>query len=104
MNYNTMMKVPEGNKGIISANAIRAGLYKMGWRVTPVVNTTNKWWLTGKVTDGKLNGLMSGSKYYKLVVNDKDCGIEAGGDLNGWQMARELIKGLREQAKGEVTS
>ena len=47
---------------------------------------------------------MSGSKYYKLVVNDKDCGIEAGGDLNGWQMAGELMTGLREQAKGEATS
>jgi hypothetical protein len=51
------------------------------------------------MVEGKRYQLMNGSRYYKLVINGSDFGIEATGDLNSWSFAGEIrseIKRMRD--------
>ena len=76
----------------------------LGYCLNPVQGAYNKYWMSGKYINDEVGGsyraeFMSGPKYYKLVVNDRDFGIECGGDLNGWHMAgivkQEMVDFLR---------
>lgn len=76
----------------------------LGYCLNPVQGSYNKFWMSGKYIKDNVggsykSGFMNGPKYYKLVVNDRDFGIESGGDLNGWQMAgiikQEMLEALR---------
>ena len=42
---------------------------------------------------------MNGSKYYKLVINSSDFGIEAIGDYNAWSLAGEIRREIKRQRK-----
>ena len=44
--------------------------------------------------------MVDGPKYYKLVVNDRDFGIESGGDFNGWLFAGDIRKEIIKAKEG----
>lgn len=63
---------------------------KLGFDLRVVVGKANKYWITGRTIDGKSYDLIDGPKYYKLVLNRFDFGIEAPGDYNAWSMAGKI--------------
>ena len=99
MNFNPVLRVPKGNEGILDPQKILNFIHGIGWRTAPVRNSYNKYWITHKVKDGKKLELIDGSKYYKLVINSNEFGIECGGDLNAWQFASEI----RDEIKSSKT-
>ena len=73
---------------------------KLGFDLRVVVGKANKYWITGRTIDGKSYDLIDGPKYYKLVVNDRDFGIESGGDFNGWLFAGDIRKEIIKAKEG----
>ena len=101
MKYNEILKIPSEKEGSYDKNKIMNFVKSLGWKLLPVQGTYNKFWITSKVENGKRYEMINGSRYYKLVVNDRDFGIECGGDYNGWSFAgeiRQIIRNKREAA------
>lgn len=101
MKYNEILKIPSEKEGSYDKNKIVNFVKSLGWKLLPVQGTYNKFWITSKVENGKRYEMINGSRYYKLVVNDRDFGIECGGDYNGWSFAgeiRQIIRNKREAA------
>ena len=101
MKYNEILKIPSEKEGSYDKNKIVNFVKSLGWKLLPVQGTYNKFWITAKVENGKRYEMINGSRYYKLVVNDRDFGIECGGDYNGWSFAgeiRQIIRNKREAA------
>jgi len=88
-NYNAIVKAKaKHGEGTFSKDKIVNFLSKeFGYSFNKVVGSENKFWITGQEIKGKLYDLINGPKYYQLVVNDREFGILASGDLNSWQMA-----------------
>ena len=101
MKYNVILKIPSEAEGSYDKHKIVNFVKSLGWNLLPVKGTYNKFWITSKKENGKRYEMIDGSKYYKLVVNDRDFGIECGGDFNGWSFAgeiRQIIKNKRKAA------
>ena len=96
---NTILKLPENTKGSFSEPKILGSLDAIGYRLTPVKGSYNKFWFTRKVEDGTSFEFLNGPKYYKLVIESREISIECGGDYNGWSFAADLRKELRDYAK-----
>ena len=101
MKYNEILKIPSEKEGSYNQDKIVTFVKSLGWKLLPVQGSYNKFWITSKVENGQRYELINGSRYYKLVVNDRDFGIECGGDYNGWSFAseiRQIIRDKREAA------
>ena len=101
MKYNKILRIPTEKEGSYNQEKIVKFVESLGWNLLSVQNSYNKFWITSKTVDGKRCEMMSGSRYYKLVVNNRDFGIECGGDYNGWSFAgeiRDIIRNKREAA------
>lgn len=101
MKYNKILRIPTEKEGSYNQEKIVKFVKGLGWNLLSVQGTYNKFWITSKTMNGERCELMSGSRYYKLVVNDRDFGIECGGDYNGWSFAgeiRDIIRNKREAA------
>ena len=100
MIYNIILKSPKDYTGPgYDQTKILNFVKKLGWELLPVQGSYNKWWFTSQMVEGKRYQLMNGSRYYKLVINGSDFGIEATGDLNSWSFAGEIrseIKRMRD--------
>ena len=96
---NTILKLPENTKGSFSEPKILGSLDAIGYRLTPVKGSYNKFWFTRKVEDGTSFEFLNGPKYYKLVIESREISIECGGDYNGWSFAGDLRKELRDYSK-----
>lgn len=70
--------------------AVLEAMDKLGYVLRVVSGQANKYWITGKFIDGKFHDIISGSKYYRLVLNRFDFGIECKGDYNAWSMAGKI--------------
>jgi len=96
-NYNIIAKTKPSEKGIFDKNKIKDFLKnKLGYSFLPVQGSNNTFWINGQYIDNAFNEFMSGSKYYKLVVNAKDFGISASGDFNAFSMAGIIRKEMKE--------
>ena len=97
MAYNIIGKTKEGRTGYYSVNKIVTYFRnKLGYDLVPVQGQYNKFWFRAQYVKGQKFDFVNGSKYYKLVVNDNDFGIESGGDINGWQFAGKIKTQLKE--------
>tara|TARA_Y100000356_G_scaffold125441_1_gene122373 strand:- start:86 stop:391 length:306 start_codon:yes stop_codon:yes gene_type:complete len=96
---NTILKLPENTKGSFSEPKILGSLDAIGYRLTPVKGSYNKFWFTRKVEDGTSFEFLNGPKYYKLVIESREISIECGGDYNGWSFAADLRKEMRDYSK-----
>ena len=70
--------------------AVLEAMDKLGYVQRVVSGQANKYWITGKFIDGKFHDIISGEKYYRLVLNRFDFGIECKGDYNAWSMAGKI--------------
>lgn len=95
MNYNVIMKIPSKQEGTYNENKILDFVKGLGWNLVKVNGRHNAFWITSKKVDGERCELMSGDRYYKLVINSREFGIECGGDYNGWSFAGELRSEIR---------
>ena len=96
MKYNVILRIPSEKKGSYNQEKIVKFVESLGWNLLSVQNSYNKFWITSKTVDGKRCEMMSGSRYYKLVVNDRDFGIECGGYYNGWSFAGEIRQNIKD--------
>ena len=96
---NTILRLPENTKGSFSEPKILGSLDAIGYRLTPVKGSYNKFWFTRKVEDGTSFEFLNGPKYYKLVIESREISIECGGDYNGWSFAADLRKEMRDYSK-----
>jgi len=96
MKYNVILRIPTEKEGSYNQEKIVKFVESLGWNLLSVQGSYNKFWFTSKTVDGKRVGLMSGGRYYKLVVNDRDFGIECGGDYNGWSFAGEIRQNIKD--------
>jgi hypothetical protein len=97
MAYNIIGKTQEGRKGYYSATKIVTYFRnKLGYYLVPVHGQYNKYWIRAVYKKGERFDFIDGPKYYKLVVNMNDFGIESDGDLNGWQLAGKIKTQMKE--------
>tara|TARA_B100000035_G_C20655998_1_gene403084 strand:- start:97 stop:405 length:309 start_codon:yes stop_codon:yes gene_type:complete len=96
---NTILRLPENTKGSFSEPKILGSLDAIGYRLTPVKGSYNKFWFTRKVEDGTSFEFLNGPKYYKLVIESREISVECGGDYNGWSFAADLRKEMRDYSK-----
>ena len=99
MKYNVILRIPEASDASYDSNKILNFVKGLGWKLMPVQGAYNKFWITAKDEDGKRCEMVDGPKYYKLVINSRDFGIESGGDFNGWNFASGMRKEIREARK-----
>ena len=98
-NYNVIVKAKSSEKGTFDKNKIKDFLKnELGYSFSPVKGSDNAFWINGQTVDNTFHEFMSGSKYYKLVVNAKDFGISASGDFNAFSMAGIIRKEMKEAA------
>ncbi len=102
MKYNEILKIPSEKEGTYNENKILEFVQGLGWNLVKVNGRHNAWWFTSKTMnqdshDNARVGLMNGPRYYKLVINSREFGIECGGDYNGWSFAGELRTEARKQ-------
>ena len=76
--------------------AVLEAMDKLGFVLQKVSGSSDKYWITGKFIDGKFHDIISGSKYYKLVLNRFDFGIECPGDYNAFSMAGKVRQEIGE--------
>ena len=99
MKYNVILQIPSQAEGTYNQDKIVNFVKGLGYNLLPVQGAYNKFWITSKVEDGKRYELVDGPRYYKLVLNSRDFGIESGGDFNGWNFAGGMRKEIREARK-----
>ena len=95
---NTILKIADKLDASFSEPKIVGSLDAIGYRLTPVRGSYNKFWFTRQVVDGTSFEFLNGPKYYKLVIDPKELSIECGGDYNGWSFAADLRKEMRDYA------
>ena len=93
---NTILRLPENTKGSFSEPKILGSLDAIGYRLTPVKGSYNKFWFTRKVEDGTSFEFLNGPKYYKLVIESREISVECGGDYNGWSFAGEIRQNIKD--------
>ena len=99
-NYNIISKSKDG-LSYVNQEAIVSFLKdKLKYRVVPVFGSDNKFWLNGKWEDGKFYEFIEGSKYYQLVLNRFDFGVQAGGDFNAWNLSNIIKEEIKEAING----
>ena len=96
---NTIMKLPEDVKGSFSEPKLLGSLSAIGYTLTPVKGSYNKFWFTKFTEDGESYDFLNGPKYYKLIIEDREFSVECIGDYNGWSFAADLRLALKEYAK-----
>ena len=97
--YTPIMQVPHNVDDTFDDAKILEKLRALGYRFTSVVNSYNKYWIVGKVVEGELKQLVDGPKYYQLVLNYSDFGIQAGGDYNAWSFAERIREEIKQSRK-----
>lgn len=98
-NYNMIVKAKPSQKGTFNKNKIKDFLRnELGYSFSPVKGSNNTFWIHGQIIENKFHEFMSGSKYYKLVVNARDFGVSASSDCNAFAMAGEIKDGMYKHA------
>ena len=82
---------------MFSEPKIMGSLNAIGYRLTPVQGSYNKFWFVRKVEDGTSMEFLNGPKYYKLVVESREISVECTGDYNAFSMKGQLIEWMKAQ-------
>jgi len=89
-NYNIISKSKDGLSYVNQEAVVSFLKDKLNYSMSPVQGADNKFWLNGKYIENKFCEMMEGSRYYQLVLNRFDFGIECKGDYNAWSMAGKI--------------
>ena len=99
-NYNIISKSKDGLSYVNQEAVLDFVSNKLNYSLNPVYGSDNKFWLNGKYVDNKFCEMMEGSKYYQLVINRFDFGINAKGDFNAFNVAGIIKQEIREALNG----
>ena len=95
-NYNIISKSKDGLSYVNQEAVVSFLKDKLNYSISPVQGSDNKFWLNGKYIENKFCEMMEGSKYYQLVLNRFDFGVQAGGDFNAWNLSNIIKEEIKE--------
>ena len=100
-NYNIIVKSNNEEKSFSESKIKDFVQNELGYSLSPVRGSNNSYWLNGKYIDeNAFSEFISGSRYYKLVINPRDFGISAKGDFNAFSMAGIIRDEMKEALNG----
>ena len=99
-NYNIIVKSNNKEKSFSESKIKDFVQHELGYSLSPVRGSNNSYWLNGKYIENAFSEFISGSRYYKLVINPSDFGISAKGDFNAFSMAGIIRDEMKEALNG----
>ena len=95
-NYNIISKSKDGLSYVDQDAVVGFLKNKLNYSLTPVQGSENKFWVNGKRVNDQFTMFIEGSRYYQLVCNRFDFGIQASGDFNAFQVAGIIRQEIKE--------
>ena len=96
MSYNVISQSKDGFKSVDQEAVLEFMKSKLNYSLSKVRGSDNKFWINGKRVNDQFSMFIEGSKYYQLVINRFDFGVQAGGDFNAWSVANIIKQEIKE--------
>ena len=96
MSYNVISQSKDGFKSVDQEAVLEFMKSKLNYSLSKVRGSDNKFWINGKRVNDRFSMFIEGSKYYQLVINRFDFGVQASGDFNAWSVANIIKQEIRE--------
>ena len=95
-NYNIISESKDGFQSVNKEAVVSFVKDRLSYSIDPVARSDNKFWLNGKWEGGNFYPFIEGERYYQLVVNRFDFGINAKGDFNAFNIAGIIKQEMKE--------
>ena len=95
-NYNVISQSKDGFQSVNQEAVLAFMKDILNYSLSPVRGSDNKFWINGKKVNDQYSMFIEGSKYYQLVINRFDFGVQAGGDFNAWSVANIIKQEIKE--------
>ena len=99
-NYNIISKSKDGFQSVNQESVLDFMKNKLNYSLSKVRGSDNKFWINGKKINDQYSMFIEGSRYYQLVINRFDFGINAKGDFNAFNVAGIIKQEIREALNG----
>ena len=99
-NYNIISKSKDGFQSVNQESVLDFMKNKLNYSLSKVRGSDNKFWINGKKVNDQYSMFIEGSRYYQLVINRFDFGINAKGDFNAFNVAGIIKQEIREALNG----
>ena len=96
MSYNVISQSKDGFKSVDQEAVLEFMKSKLNYSLSKVRGSDNKFWINGKKVNDQYSMFIEGSKYYQLVINRFDFGVQASGDFNAWSVANIIKEEIKE--------
>ena len=96
MSYNVISQSKDGFKSVDQEAVLEFMKSKLNYSLSKVRGSDNKFWINGKKVNDQYSMFIEGSRYYQLVINRFDFGVQAGGDFNAWSVANIIKQEIKE--------
>lgn len=96
MSYNVISKSKDGFQSVNQEAVLEFMKNKLNYSLSKVRGSDNKFWINGKKVNDQYSMFIEGSRYYQLVINRFDFGVQAGGDFNAWSVANIIKQEIKE--------
>ena len=96
MSYNVISQSKDGFQSVNQEAVLEFMKSKLNYSLSKVRGSDNKFWINGKKVNDQYSMFIEGSKYYQLVINRFDFGVQAGGDFNAWSVANIIKQEIKE--------
>ena len=96
MSYNVISKSKDGFQSVNQEAVLEFMKSKLNYSLKKVRGSDNKFWISGKKVNDQYSMFIEGSRYYQLVINRFDFGVQAGGDFNAWSVANIIKQEIKE--------
>ncbi len=95
-NYNIISKSKDGFQSVDQEAVLGFMKSKLNYSLSKVKGSDNKFWINGKKINDQYAVFDKGSRYYQLVINRFDFGVNASGDFNAFNIAGIIRQEIRE--------
>ena len=95
-NYNIISKSKDGLSYVNQESVLDFMKNKLDYSLSKVRGSDNKFWINGKKVDDQYSMFIEGSRYYQLVINRFDFGVQANGDFNAWNISNIIKQEIKE--------
>tara|TARA_Y100000114_G_scaffold23052_1_gene18779 strand:+ start:223 stop:522 length:300 start_codon:yes stop_codon:yes gene_type:complete len=96
MSYNVISQSKDGFKSVDQEAVLEFMKSKLNYSLSKVRGSDNKFWINGKKFNDQYSMFIEGSRYYQLVINRFDFGVQAGGDFNAWNLSNIIKQEIKE--------
>ncbi len=96
MSYNVISKSKDGFQSVNQEAVLEFMKNKLNYSLSKVRGSDNKFWINGKKVNDQYSMFIEGSRYYQLVINRFDFGVQAGGDFNAWNLSNIIKQEIKE--------